>query len=112
MKSVGILLLIIALMGFSFYWFSWRPEKIRHNCSWIERTEQEKVLRSDLTAEQKQILENYPTPTGKLFDDYNAEEAFRKQYNTDSFYTTVSKLYWDQATDEEYKICIREKGLR
>ena len=30
-------LIILGILGFCFYWFEYRPSKIKHDCSWVKQ---------------------------------------------------------------------------
>jgi len=74
-----ILLCCIAILGFIFYWYEWRPSIIKNECSWI-------VIKSD----------HFLT----------AEEFLKSKKEGRSI--IVPKR---QATEEEYRFCIHNKGL-
>ncbi len=47
-----IAIIILIISGVSFYWFEWRPSKIRHDCSWVKKTIPEKQADPGITMEQ------------------------------------------------------------
>lgn len=119
---------LIGLLGGAFYWYSYRPMKIRQQCSWVEKsgtTTQKGPLRDDLTDEERGWADNEPDGNLLEVSKYWSEVA-EKNGKADSFkrfsagqelkgslYTTSEESYhyWTQASDEEYKLCIRSKGL-
>lgn len=111
---LGLLtILIISIVG-AFYWYQWRPNQIRHNCSWTKRHSD---AISEITQEQygkcvqernKCVIDNKKKSTNPtnpflgLFDCPDCPPARSAQ---------PVKDWWEQANKNEYDFCIHEKGL-
>lgn len=35
--KIGLLFLLVVFVSVAFYWYEWRPLKIRHDCSWVHK---------------------------------------------------------------------------
>ena len=105
-----ILLGLIIIVGW-FYWTQWRPSKIRKDCSWVQRYGQKSLPRSrdQLTDQEQQILDNEPG-TG-IVSQVEYWHQFPSDYEYKLKYIYTPYYYWDSATDEEYKVCIRQGGI-
>lgn len=104
-KFILILVGLVLVVGW-FYWYEWRPAKIRQDCSWVKKYGSERILREDLSEEERAIIK--AEPKSNLLESYRYE----KVNNFDRFYIDKPVEYWAKANDEEYKSCIREKGLK
>ena len=95
---VSILVILLFVVGNSFYWFEWRPARIRHNCSWIER-------HSD--AEPKITQEQY----NKCEENYLGS-TWKGKYLCDKPHPFVPAKDWlGKANKDEYNFCLHDKGL-
>lgn len=119
-------LFAVALLGGAFYWFSFRPEKIRKDCAWVSQTDNKFVLRSDLTDQEKELLGNKPNPADfdlSYYTDGGIDSAESKDWdkwsaawdrywkNENNSQERVYNTYYREATEQEYTSCIRQKGL-
>jgi len=99
-----ILSLIIIFCGL-FYWYEWRPTRIKHDCSWVEK-------HSNFIPEvtQKQVDEEN-TNCLKIKNDNS--NKFNKYLTCDKVTSPAqpAKTWWEKASKNEYDFCIHEKGL-
>ena len=124
---IGVGLLLTA---FIFYWFQWRPSQIKHSCSWVKRTEDaipERPALSEAELKAKGLLKNCSSLTNdpstsdsrvtNFFDQLGKRsncEGNNKWIIED--YKTAkpaksAREWYVKSTDEEYKFCLRDKGL-
>jgi hypothetical protein len=131
--SFNIAGIILVILSLSFYWFAYRPSRIKHDCSWV------KVITPSIPA-YPALTENQLQAQGLLkdctFDDtvlsVSFDEAIQKrkaelwaklkqeceqgnkriiQDYSVARKEIPSKENWRKATDTEYKFCLRDKGL-
>ncbi len=106
-----IIIIVLVILGFSFYWFQIRPVVIKKNCSWTN-----KVIPADtgITKEQaeanKKIYDNciysnwqcdIPSGLGRLGLENNSKERLPQP----------EKKITIVATEKEYDMCLRRNGL-
>lgn len=98
-KHWAIILLIFLFIGGLFYWYEWRPSKIKQNCSWVHKTSEAIPARA---AKSKEEIENCKNENkDRLFCDLFSEPVAAQP----------AKDWWEPATTLEYNFCIHEKGL-
>lgn len=122
-KIVAILFIILGI-SFAFYWFQYRPVKIRQDCSWITihqdavpakpaMTEEELKAKNMLEEECKSnIVERERNPY--IFDFCKDRPERNKeiisQYKNPQP-EIAAKDWFEKATEKEYQFCIRSKGV-
>ncbi len=89
--------ILLILAGGLFYWYEYRPAKIKHDCSWINRHSDPIIARD---GKSKEEIENCKKDGG-LFCDLFSESTPAQP----------AKDWWEQATLKEYNFCIHEKGF-
>jgi len=104
-----ILLGLLMLTGW-FYWFEYRPVKIRQSCSWVKRHE-------NAIIEQPPISEEELKKQGK-FTDCSLYETFIglcEEHNKilmEGQPAKPARDWWEKAIKEEYEFCLHENGLK
>lgn len=131
MKKIFIsTVLLLIIFVFSFYWFAWQPSQIKHDCSWIKVTDLAVPAYSAMTEDElraKGLLKDctLPTPTQILPKSSNVTNLFDYllpnlcednnkiiiQEYSKPHEEIPEKISWRKAEDEEYKFCLRDKGL-
>lgn len=109
-----LLILIIAFVGSAFYWFSWKPAQIRHNCSWIKMHEDAIPAKPFVPAPSKEEIK----ASQKAINDCEARGGifcgmFRivETSSQSAQPERPAKDWLREATRAEYDFCIHEKGL-
>lgn len=116
--GIAFILLITCI----FYWFEYRPTKIRQDCSWVSRHENAVPERPAKT-EQQLRQEGLLTERNGLL---NAVREARDEKNN-VFLDAIDKArieeykqpvpakpamdWFEKASDREYQFCIRSKGI-
>ena len=98
LKSL-IVVAIIFLVGGCFYWYAYRPSKIRHDCSWIKRHTNAVSAKKGASGETDitKCLEKYGYG---LYGEFECGSEYQP-----------AKDWWGKANQGEYDFCIHEKGL-
>lgn len=120
-KLLLILLGMFLLVGW-FYWFQYRPAKIRHDCSWVKRHEDAIPAIPSKTVEELKAeglikdCKKEPKTNYKYLPQLNEScEYFNNQiiqkYKS-SKPAEPAKDWWEEATEQEYKFCLHNKGLK
>lgn len=103
-KNIIIVLILIAGFGsFAFFWFQWRPAKIRQECSWVKKhTDAFKGTTVEEALEHKE----------KCLKEAKSEFAV-KLCNIDiTSSPQPAKDWYEPAKESEYNFCLHSKGLR
>ncbi len=127
--------IVLIVIGIAFYWFAYRPSRIRHDCSWVEgrkaaTSEQPAITKQDADDSQVQYgkcNDKYPDhdfggSMQDLLDSANVEVAIIKEFGVKRCKDLVKyerpiisaqpeSVWYRPATDKEYNFCIRDKGL-
>lgn len=130
-KYLLLIAFLLIILSLSFYWFAWRPTQIKHDCSWIKWARAAVPARPAMTAnevKEKGLLKDCTLPTPKpnkisievekFWADLNippetCEQSNKKvidEYSKPSE-AIPAKEGRKKSTDEEYKFCLRDKGL-
>ena len=111
--KIGLLIIGIAIAGGAFYWFQWRPTRIKHDCSWVEG-------HSDAISEVTQGQYDECYNGCRIRAEASGIESFDgKILHISSFPCSCNqphpalpaKDWWEKASKTEYDFCIHEKGL-
>lgn len=96
-----LLAIIVVMAGGVFYWFEWRPAKIRHDCSWVKRHAD---AASEITQKQHDecIANLTSSERGGIYSDFLCGSVRSAQ---------PAKDWWEEAIKPEYDFCIHERGL-
>lgn len=124
MKLKTILsLLLFLIIGLWFYWFQWRPSRIKHDCSWIKHhsdaiqakegftesqlKERGMLIECPLQNQQKAmtLIEYYRDTPDCFFENKRIIEL-----NKPIKYIPA-KDWWVKATKDEYTFCLHNNGL-
>lgn len=118
-----LLAIFLVCVGYClFYWYEFRPAKIKHDCSWT------KVTEAAIQAINKEEVEASRVEYDKCIEDNNKrkEEADKSgsawaKFNLLDFPCeqklkyerpyTPEKEWYRKATEKEYNFCLHEKGL-
>ena len=130
---IFILLIIFVLISSgAFYWFQIRPAGIKHDCSWITthhdktpakpaKTEAEVFIDSKLSKEEFERALGLARGEIKPKSSTRAEDIVEYRRLSSAGQEMIRQMQGSpeipasdetrQATDEEYKFCLRDKGL-
>jgi len=117
-----IFLIAILLIGTSgiFYWYGWRPSKIKHDCSWTEKHKDAIPAQSAISGpsekEMKAAQEDFDN-CEKV--DHSTFACLNSRIHLDNLKkqdqpakpAQPAKDWWEKATKEEYNFCLHDKGL-
>lgn len=109
--SIGFFItLFIALSSLAFYWYEYRPSKIRQECSWVSKHQDAVSERSAKTEEQLRadgtIIDCIePNRFCDALNESSIEEYSR------AIPAQPARDWYDKASEKEYEFCIRSKGL-
>lgn len=122
-KREKIILITFGLLVITgwFYWFQYRPTKIRHDCSWTRHYEEAKPATEGRTEEelwQDGALED--CTSSLLIDRYTTFDAKRFCERSNEFIINENKPkqarpekeWYSKATEKEYLFCLHDKGLK
>ena len=121
--KIGLIAVLVIFIASAFYWFEYRPTKIRHDCSWFKMTSpatpaEPAITKEDVAASQikyDECIKKYDVkPSGNIFFDALNNKAqcngLLKQERQAAL--AKSETYWHrEAGKAEYDFCIHEKGL-
>ena len=129
MKTKNVFIILLAIISVSvslFYWFQLRPAQIKHDCSWVKVIEPAVPAHPAMTKEElmkKGLIKPCPTIKPKPISGYY-DAAFEKhraevlcpnkqiiEKYSKSSEAIPEKINWRKATEEEYRFCLRDKGL-
>ena len=93
----------VFLVSVAFYWFQWRPSKIRQECSWIKKHTDS--LKGTTTEEAQKFKEEClkKAKTEFAVTLCNIDIAHSPQ---------PAKDWYEPAKEAEYNFCLHSKGLR
>lgn len=123
--KVGLLVILTMTVVGVFYWYSYRPEQIKKECSWVEKHTDEILELTQAQANQAKIDSsrcyselnkiNSEKVTGSLnFAAMNKQlECARLSSiaETRPHPAVPSKVYYAQASPTEYNFCLHSRGL-
>lgn len=120
-KYIGFAFIII-LVGFAFYWFSYKPYKARKDCAWKHMHEDSKPYvpqsgraptTEELAVHNKSLLECKKDKTfiGRLAceDGRDSRVVPLPEYHPAEA-AVDEKNWWAQTSEDEYLSCLRGKG--
>lgn len=118
-QNMIAILLFLAVLAGTFYWFEYRPTQIRQGCSWVKRHEDAVPERPALTEEQlwskglliKCTSETNPKTESAICNLINKSNKDTIQEYKQPSPAKPAKGWFVMATDDEYESCIRSKGL-
>jgi hypothetical protein len=96
--NLQFLFLVLIIAGGLFYWYEYRPTKIRQECSWIHKYSNSIPARAGKSQEEIQNCEKDGGTLCYLFSDPIPAQP--------------AKDWWEKASPKEYNFCIHEKGLK
>lgn len=113
------LVLTSAFFLLFFYWFGYRPTKVRSDCSWVQRHQEATPFIPEKTEtelrEEGLLIECSPgVRDGRVIDFNDFCESLNKRTVEEykqSRPAQPAKEWWQRASQREYEQCIREKGL-
>ena len=123
-KASKVLLLstVLALVGFSIYFWGILPRKIRHDCSWVKVIDPAISARVAKTVDELRaegLLErcerlSSEEPEG-MFSGLGSprsgcEERIIEKYKLPQV-EVAERVWYRKAKDDEYKFCLQDKGL-
>jgi len=118
---IFILFSVIIISGV-FYWFAYRPAKIRHDCSWFKVITPAAPAKPAITKDEAVTsqLKYNECINNQIKTDNPFLDALNNKYHCDGLLKQETpaipakpETYWyREAKKAEYDFCIREKGLR
>lgn len=113
-------LIVVAVIGSLFYWYELRPSRIKHECSWVEYKVNAQPADPGITREEEALSKeryeaciendrkrNPPVGGGmRLIPDCEYPVAYKEPS-----LATLERTETREATEEEYRFCLRDKGL-
>jgi uncharacterized membrane protein YhaH (DUF805 family) len=120
-------LAVLAIIAGLFYWFQYRPSKIKQECSWVEEISEaipyrpamnrgEMILHGVLEDCSKEAFANNPqwnSPEKIALEEKLCEainETKVKEYSV-AQEAVPAKSWWRKATTKEYEFCLHSRGL-
>lgn len=117
---VALILLLVLIGVGAFYWFEYRPTKIRQECSWVQKHQDAIPYQPEKTEEQLRAegaLTDCSIPqknaNGEIFD-LNDFCEHRNRVIIDSnkeIQAQPAKDWTEKASPREYEFCIQSHGL-
>ncbi len=113
-KNLSLIVIALFIFGTLFYWYSVRPSQIKKSCSLISKKgvsiKEKKQIKQFYINENCDGLGVADNIIGNLVNDGKHQKIkLCKQYKEQL--NAPIKNYKIKATDEEFKQCLREKGL-
>lgn len=124
-KSFILIVLILFIISVMFYWFAYRPSKIRHDCSWVRMVNPATIAKPAITEEDiknsqleydkcvKELAElnKYNTGYKRIFtnDGIMCDDLLKKE--RPFIPAKPERIWYKKARENEYNFCIHEKGL-
>ena len=111
-KRISTIFILALLASFLFYWFELRPKNIMHDCSWVEVHERAKPADPGITEGE---AENNRQACFDSCAQENNNICLCKFLSFESRPPSPAepaKSWWRKASENQYRFCIREKGLR
>lgn len=109
LKEINKKILIISsgllLLTGWFYWFQWRPAKIIHDCSW------KKIHIDVVPAQPAKSPEDVYRESGETFQ-LLFDSGVEKLEGSPAKPAVPAHDIWQKASEEQYKFCLHDKGLR
>lgn len=108
--KVILILLALLLISSWFYWFQYRPSKIRQSCSWINRHQNATQAQPPKSEEElkKQGL-FMECSTHAIFNEF-CEHHNRILIEGEP--AQPARDWREKASKEEYEFCLHERGLK
>lgn len=109
-----IVVAVVFVIGGYFYWYAYRPSKIRHDCSWVKKSDK---ASPEITQKQyDECVANQNNNRQKDFEDCTAKgslfcDLFLNSICPKPHPATPVKEWWEPANKNQYDFCIHEKGL-
>lgn len=116
-KFLVFILIFVGLAAF--YWFEYRPTKIRQECSWVKKHQDSIPFEPAKTEEQLRaegVLDDCSQASyvGKTFD-FNDFCEHRNKTIIESYKEETpeqpARDWYEKANIQEYEFCIRSKGI-
>jgi hypothetical protein len=107
-----IIIIVLIILGFTFYWFQIRPVSIKKSCSWISE-----IIPSDngITREQAEInkiaFEQCKIDNQNNGLSITTPECWLLEKNSNERPPQPEKIEARESTYDEYKSCLRQHGL-
>lgn len=119
-RALLVLIALILIAGW-FYWFEFRPAKIRQECSWVKHTTEAIPAKPAMTEEELKangLIKNDCKTSGYvgIFSLPSQENCSFKNNQIIEEYKTAraavpAKDWYSKASDKDFDFCIRENGL-
>lgn len=118
-KKILLTLLSLLLLVAWFYWFQYRPAQIKHDCSWIKRHSDAIPARPTMTETELRTKGVIRDCTNVYNDSFSNIDHLLCQDQNNKIIESYKQIkpaepakdWWVATSDEEYKFCLRDKGL-
>lgn len=116
------IIIVLAIISGGFYWFEYRPAKIRHDCSWKTEYISEKPADPGITKEEEEKSKVDVENCKKNIDDNNSSNQFNDLFKLANCEAKI-KTHRDpkplepareeivQTNKDEYQFCLHNKGM-
>jgi len=112
-----ITFLVIVLLGF--YWYGYRPSKIRHDCSWVPVTDLAQPAEPEVTQQEAQASQSAYNECYNKVKDNSAIDNLFSEMDCNKLLKSAHpaipaqpvKVWYRKANTIEYDFCIHEQGL-
>lgn len=110
-----VLVIILVLIGGAFYWYEWRPTKIKKDCSWVQKHSDTDIglSKEDAKIEKEKCIEeaNKNREYGTWGDlNYNSKiDVCNSLWQSTP---QPAKNWYEPASEKEYEYCLRKNGLK
>lgn len=111
-----IILLIVILLS-AFYWFEYRPAKIRQECSWVIQHQEATPYIPAVPEKSKEqliaegVYQDCSSQSGALLKTFCEHKNRSFEAGSPAIPAKEAKSWYDKATAQEYEFCIKSKGL-
>lgn len=110
--KILIFVILFLILIFVFYWFEYRPTKIRQECSWVQKYQDAISYAPAKTEEQLRAegaLMDCSTYSIDSFRD--ACEDINNSLIGKEIQAQPARDWYEKANTQEYEFCIRSKGI-
>lgn len=116
------IIVVLCALSALFYWYEIRPTQIKHDCSWVKKIEEVIPAKPAMNEDELRVnghLESCKDEVIKpnsMFSNLFRDDCVSKNERTIEEYKTSrpavpEKESWRQASGDEYKFCLHDKGL-
>ncbi len=108
--------LVILIAGLAFYWYEYRPTKIRQECSWVSKHQDAKTAIPSKTEEELMQEGSFRDCTVTVDNSFgfHIDKDFcehRNEMLKKGSPAEPARDWFEKASEKEYDFCIRSKGI-